>query len=107
MYNKIQNLFQNEIKRTKWKINLLQDRLEQFKKRRSLLQNRLEEIAKLRKIKNYQKMSKEWLIIALLKSKGSFAELFNNNFDNHRIRGIKKSLNKLRDRLSKEYRKEI
>ena len=33
MHNKIQNLFQNEIKQIKWKINLLQDRLEKFKKR--------------------------------------------------------------------------
>ena len=28
IYNKIQNLFQNEIKQIKWKINLLQDKLE-------------------------------------------------------------------------------
>ena len=34
MYNKIQNLFQNEIEQIKWKINVLQDRLEQFKKKR-------------------------------------------------------------------------
>ena len=33
MHNKIQNLFQNEIKQIKWKTNLLQDRLEKFKKR--------------------------------------------------------------------------
>ena len=29
---KIKNIFQNETKQIKWKINLLQDRLEQFKK---------------------------------------------------------------------------
>ena len=39
------------------------------------------------RIKNYEKMSKEGLIIALLKSKRSLAELFNNNFDNDRIKG--------------------
>ena len=33
MHNKIQNLFQNEIKQIKCKINLLQDRLEKSKKR--------------------------------------------------------------------------
>ena len=33
MYNKIQNLFQNEIEQIKWKINVLQDRLQQFKKK--------------------------------------------------------------------------
>ena len=52
-------------------------------------------------------MSKEGLIIAFLKSKRSLAELFNNNFDNERIRGIKKILNELRDSLTKEYRKKI
>ena len=43
-------------------------------------------------------MSKEELAIALLKSKRSLAELFNNNFGNDRIKGI------LRDSLTKEYR---
>ena len=52
-------------------------------------------------------MSKEGLIIALLKSKRSLAELFNNNFDNDRIKVIKKTLNGLRDNLTKEYRKKI
>ena len=33
MHNEIQNLFQNEIKQIKCKINLLQDRLEKSKKR--------------------------------------------------------------------------
>ena len=36
-------------------------------------------------------MSKEGLIIALSKSKHSLAELFNNIFDNDRIKGIKKN----------------
>ena len=58
------------------------------------------------RIKDYEKMSQERSIIALLKSKRSLAELF-NNFDNDRIRGIKKILNELRDRYTKEYRKEI
>ena len=135
MYNKIQNLFQNEIEQIKWKINVLQDRLEQFKKKKSLFQNglmqiakmqnlsqneldqvtkvqdqspdELEQIAEMRRIKNYEKMSKEGLIIAFLKSKSSLAELFNNNFDNDRIKGIKKTLNELRDNLTKEYRKKI
>ena len=46
-------------------------------------------------------MSKEELAIALLKSKRSLAELFNNNFGNDRIKGI------LRDSLTKEYRQKI
>ena len=36
-------------------------------------------------------MSKEGLLIAILKSKHSLAELFNNIFDNDRIKGIKKN----------------
>ena len=57
----------------------------------------LEQIAEMRIIKNYKKMLKEGLVIALLKSKRSLAELFNNNFDNDRIKGIKKILNELRE----------
>ena len=40
----------------------------------------------------------------VLKSKQSFAELYNNNFDNDRIKGIKKSLfdEKIRDKFSKK-----
>ena len=52
-------------------------------------------------------MSKEGLIISLLRSKQSLAELFANNLDNDRISQIKKILNKLKDILTKEYRKEI
>ena len=48
----------------------------------------------MRRIKNYEKISKEELIISLLKSKRSLAELFNNNLDNDRISEIKTILNK-------------
>ena len=61
----------------------------------------------MRRIKNQDKISKEGLIIALLKSKRGLAELFNNNSDNDRIRGNKKILDELRDKLTKQYRKEI
>ena len=61
----------------------------------------------MRRIKNYEAMSKEKLIISLLKSKSSLAELFNNNFSYDRISKIKKILNKLKDILTKEYRKKI
>ena len=68
----------------------------------------LERIAKIRRIKNYEEMSKEELIISLLKSKQSIAELFNNNnlYDN-KISDIRRILNRLRDILPKKYRKEI
>ena len=44
----------------------------------------LKHIAKTKRIKNYEKMTKEELMISLLKSKQSVAEPFNNNnlYDN-------------------------
>ena len=42
----------------------------------NLSQNDLQQIAKMRRIKNYKNMSKEGLLIALLKSGCSFAELY-------------------------------
>ena len=46
-------------------------------------------------------MSKEELIIPLLKSKQSIAELFNNNLDDDKISDIKRIVNRLRDILPK------
>ena len=67
------------------------------------MQNRsrdeLQQIPKMRRLKNYTKMSKEGLIIALLKSERSLAELSSNNYNNDRIKGVKKSLNEVTDRL--------
>ena len=49
-------------------------------------------------------MSKEQLIISLLKSKQSIAELFNNNLYDNKS-DIRRILNRLRDILPKKYRK--
>ena len=62
-------------------------------------QDDLEQIAKTRRIKNYERMSKGEVIIALLKLKRSIAELFNNNLDNGKISDIKKIFDRLRDIL--------
>ena len=76
----------------------------------------LDQIAKIRRIGNYEEMSKEELIISLLKSKQSIAKLFNNNLDDDKISDIRRTLNRLRDKrilnrlrdiLAKRYRKEI
>ena len=64
-----------------------------------------ERMTKIRRIKNYE-MSKEELIISLLKSKQSLAELC-DNLDDDKISDIRRILNRLRDILSKRYRKEI
>ena len=87
--------------------NLSQNELNQIAKMRDQSRDELEQIAKIRRIKNCEEMSKEELIIPLLKSKQSIAELFNNNLDDDKIGDIKKILNRLRDILPKKYRKEI
>ena len=67
----------------------------------------LDRIAKTRRIKNYEEMSNEELIISLLKSKQNIAELFNNSLDDDKISDIRRILNRLRDILPKKYRKKI
>ena len=93
-------------KRIKKVQNLLQNELNQIMKMHDQSRDELKQIAKMRRIKKYKKMSKEELIISLLKSKSSLSELFNNNLDNDKISGSKKMLNRLRDILPKDYRKE-
>ena len=101
------------LKQSKREITILHDRIEQFKKRKRLFEkgltkiakmqnlsqnelnqvarmheqsrDELERIAKIRRIKSYEEMSKEELIISLLKSKQSIAKLFNNNLDDDKI----------------------
>ena len=52
-------------------------------------------------------MSKERLIISLLKSKQSITELFNNNLNDDKISHTRRIPNSLRNILPKRYRKEI
>ena len=132
--NIVKNILQNKIKQIKKNTNLLQNILAQVKKRKRLFekglkkiakmqnlsQNELNQIAEMRsqsrdeleqiakmRIKNYDEMSKEKLIIYILKSKQSIAELFNNNLDDGEISDIKRIVNRLRDILPQKYRKEI
>ena len=58
-----------------------------------------------RRLNQIAKMQNLSLIIALLKSKRSVAELFNNNFDDSKISDIRRILNRLRDVLPKRIRK--
>ena len=51
--------------------NLSQNEFNQIAEMRGLSPDELEQIAKIRRIKNYEKMTKEELIISLLKSKQS------------------------------------
>ena len=71
------------------------------------------------RVKNYEDMKKEDLIISVLKSKESIARLFNDDDDhnnnnnsnsnlyNNEINDIRRILNRLRDTLTKKDRKEI
>ena len=110
--NVVKNIFQNKIEQIKKNTNLPQNILAHVRKRKRLLEkglkkiakmqnlsqnelnqiaemlnqsrDELERIAKIRKIKNYEEISKEELIISLLKSKQSITELFNNNLFNNK-----------------------
>ena len=89
--------------------NLSKNEFTQIAEMHDQSRDELERIAKIRRIKNYEEMTKEELIISLLKSKQSIAELFNNNnnlYDNE-ISDIRRILNRLRDILPKKDRKEI
>ena len=68
----------------------------------NLTKYELEQIAKMRRIKNYKNMSTENLLIALLKSKQSHAELYRSKDSNTEIEETKKIFNELRNNLSKE-----
>ena len=87
--------------------NLSQNEFNQIVEMHSHSQDKHEQIAKIRKIKNYEKMTKEELIISLFKSKQSIAELFHDNLYDNKISDIRRILNRLRDILPKKYRKEI
>ena len=88
--------------------NLSQNEFNQIALMRGLLRDEFEQIAKTRRIKNYEDMEKEELIISLLKSKVTIAELLNNNnlYDDE-ISDIRRILSRLRDILPKKDRKEI
>ena len=57
--------------------NLSQKELNQIAEMRDQSRDELDRLAKIGRIKNYEEMSKEELIISLLKSKQSIADLFN------------------------------
>ena len=85
--------------------NLSENEFNQIAVMLGLSRDELEQIAKIRRIKNYEDMKKEDLIISHLKSKERIAELFNdknNNLYDNEISEIRRILNKLRDILPKK-----
>ena len=86
--------------------NLLQNRLNWIAKMQSLSSNEPEQIAKMRHIKNYKNMLRENLLIVLLKSRQSHAELSSSKDSNTKIEETKNFFNVLRHNSSKEGIKE-
>ena len=86
--------------------NLSQNEFNQIAVMRGLSRDEPEQIAKTRRIENYKEMTKEELIISLLKLKVSIDELLNNNnlYDD-KISDIRRILSRLRDILPKKDRK--
>ena len=84
------NISQNGLERIAKMQNLSQNELMQITKMQNLSQNELEQIAKMRRIKNYKNMSKEELLISLLKSEQSIAELRKSKSNSIGIEEIKK-----------------
>ena len=72
--------------------NLSQNVFNQITEMHGQSQDELKWNAKIKRIKNYEEMSKEelMLIIPLLKSKQSLAKLFNNNINDNKINDIRK-----------------
>ena len=103
-----ENISQNGLERIAKMQNLSQNELMQITKMQNLSQNELDQIAKMRRIKNYKNMSKEELLISLLKSEQSIAEFGKSKFNNAEIEETKKNFNALRNIFLKTTRiKEI
>ena len=103
----IKNLSQNGHDRIAKIQNLPQNEIKQIIKMQNLSRNELEQIAKKRGIKKYKHMSKEELLISLLKSEQSIAELRKSKSNSIGIEEITKKFNMLRNNFSKEKIKEI
>ena len=102
-----ENLLQNGLERIVKIKNFSQNELKQITKMQNRSQNELEQIVKMRQIKSYKNMSREKLLIALLKSDQSHAELCKIKDNNGEIEETKKLFNELRNRFSKEKMKEL
>ena len=86
------NISQNKLERIAKMQCLSQNELMEITKMQNLLQNEPEQITQMRRVKNYKNMSKEELIISLLKSGRSIAELPRSKVNNAEIGEIKKNL---------------
>ena len=99
---KRKRLFEKGLKKIAKMQNLSQNELNKIAEMHGQSRDQLEQIAKIRRIKNYEEITKEELIISLLKSKQSIAKLFNNNLYDNKISDIRRTLNSLRDILPRK-----
>ena len=79
--------------------NFSQNELEEIAKIQNISQNELEQIAEMKHIKNYKNMSREELLIALLKSNQSHAELYESKSNNAEIEETKIFFNEIRNKI--------
>ena len=92
-----ENLLQNGLEKIVKMQNLSLNELEQITEMNNFSENKLKQISIARHIKNYKDMSKEDLLIALLKSNQSHTELQKSEDNNTEIGKTKKIFNKLRN----------
>ena len=92
--NELESIFkdisQNGFKQIAKMQNLSQNELVQIKEMQNLSGNELEQIAKIRRIKKYKNISKEELLISLLKSEQSIAKLRKSKSNSIEMEEIKK-----------------
>ena len=97
-----ENLSRNEFNKIMQMHILSLDKLKKIEKMNNLLLNALEQMAIARHTKNYKDMSREDLLIALLKSNPSHTELLKIDDSNTEIGETKKLFNNLRNNFSRE-----
>ena len=102
-----ENLSKNGVNKIAKMQNLSLNKLEQITEINNFSENKVKQIAEIRHIKNYKDMSKKDLLIALLKSNQSHAELLNSKYNNAEIEETKNIFNELRNNFSKEEIKNI
>ena len=101
-YRITENLSKNVLERIARIQNLSLKEIEQIERINNLSLNKLKQIVKTRRIKTRKDASKEELLIALLKSNQSHAELRRSEDNNVEIGETKKLFNELRNNFSKK-----
>ena len=98
----IENLSWYELHKIIKMQNLSLNELKKIERMNNLSLNALEQMAVAKHIKNYKDVSKEDLLIALLKSNPRHIELLNADVSDTEIGETKKLFNKLRNHFSRE-----